>query len=351
MLLDFYSSDCYLSKLGRESHRFSFVTFCTVNGPEFGRLFSACQQAQRGLCSQGPLPCGGQTGRRAFQKINRHLVQIRALLSLLSFLSWGPRQLPGPPYPPGTGPIICPLRRVGSLVAPGRGGGPPDWTGCLGLTLRGFPAQISGTGARHRRSLVVFTVLVWGLQGQGMQMMCLWEGAVRRGWAWPSCLSPAHGVQGLWGVKSRYLLLVPRPPPPPRPLCLLTQSVGEREASRWLPPPPPPPAMEPHVNKAQGSDNLQSWPHSCSWLASLPIPGLAPSWAPPSPPAQLPAGTVCQYSSWSVRELRPSNRIWARLLQSSETEGGTTAEHPCSSGGGESGKASWRRLRWCPGGG
>lgn len=41
MLLDFYSPDCYLSKLGRESHRFSFVTFCTVNGPEFGWLFSA----------------------------------------------------------------------------------------------------------------------------------------------------------------------------------------------------------------------------------------------------------------------------------------------------------------------
>ena len=234
-----------------------------------------------------------------------------------------------------------------------QGRGPPDWTGCLGLTLRGLPAQIFGTGARHRRSLVVFTALVWGIQGQGMQMMCLWEGAVRRGWAWPSCLSPAHGVQGLGGVTSRYLLLVPRPPPPPppHPLCLLTQSAGEREASRWLPPPPPAPAIEPHVNKAQGSNNLQSWSHSCSWLASLPIPGLAPTWAPPSPPAQLPAGTVCQYSGWSVRELRPSNRIWACLLQSSETEGGTTAEHPCSSGGDESGKASWRRQRWCPGGG
>ena len=143
MLLDFYSSDCYLSKLGRESHRFSFVTFCTVNGPEFGRLFSACQQAQRGLCSQGPLPCGGQTGRRAFQKINRHLVQIRALLSLLSFLSWGPRQLPGPPYPPGTGPIICPLSRVGSLVAPGGGGG----------LQTGLAAWVSLSGAFRPRSL------------------------------------------------------------------------------------------------------------------------------------------------------------------------------------------------------
>lgn len=59
---------------------------------------------------------------------------------------------------------------------------------------------------------MVFTALVWGLQGQGMRMMCLCEGAVRRGWAWPSCLSPAHGFQGLWGITSRYLLLVPRPP-------------------------------------------------------------------------------------------------------------------------------------------
>lgn len=91
MLLDFYSPDCYLSKLGRESHRFSFVTFCTVNGPEFGRLFSACQQAQGGLCSQGPQPCGGQTGRRAFQKINRHLVQIRAFLSLVLGSQAAPR--------------------------------------------------------------------------------------------------------------------------------------------------------------------------------------------------------------------------------------------------------------------
>ena len=129
--------------------------------------------------------------------------------------------------------------------------------------------------------------------------------------------------------------------PPPCPLCLLTQSAGEREASRWV----PYPTMGPHVNKALGFDSLQSWPHSCSWLAPLPIPGLAPPWAPPSPPARLPAGTVCQYSGWSVRELRPSNRIWARLLQSSEPEGGKIAEHPCSSGGDESQKASWRRQR------
>lgn len=136
------------------------------------------------------------------------------------------------------------------------------------------------------------------------------------------------------------------PLPPPCPLCLLTQSAGEREASRWV----PYPTMGPHVNKAPGFDSLQSWPHSCSWLASLPIPGLAPPWAPPSPPTQPPAGTVCQYSGWSVRELRPSNRIWARLLQRSEPEGGKTAEHPCSSGGDEFGKASWRRQRWCPAG-
>lgn len=152
MLLDFYSSDCYLSKFGRESHRFSFVTFCTVNGPEFGRLFSACQQAQSSLCSQGPLPCGGQTGRRAFQKINRHLVQICALLSLSSFLSCGRRQLPGPPCPPGTGPIICPLRRVGSLVAPGAGASRLDWLpgshspGPSGPDLwhRGPPQEVTG---------------------------------------------------------------------------------------------------------------------------------------------------------------------------------------------------------------
>lgn len=344
MLLDFYSSDCYLSKLGKESHRFSFVTFCTVNGPEFGRLFSACQQARSSLCSQGLLPCGGQTGRRAFQKINRHLVQICALLSLSSFLSCGRRQLPGPPCPPGTGPIICPLRRVGSLVAPGVGASRLDWLpgshspGPSGPDLwhRGPPQEVTGG----------FHCLGLGYPGAGdADDVFVGRGSEERlGLAilsvpssWSSGTRGGHVQVPVAGSNA--------------PLCLLTQSAGEREASRWLPPPPPAPAMEPHVNKAQGSNNLQSWSHSCSWLASLPIPGLAPTWVPPSPPAQLPAGTVYQYSGWSVRELRPSNRIWACLLQSSETEGGTTAEHPCSSGGDESGKASWRRQRWCPGGG
>lgn len=144
---------------------------------------------------------------------------------------WGPnRQMcfPKNKQTPGSDPCFLVSRPglPGSsqvLPAGGRGPwlqqgwGPPDWTGHLGLTLQGFPAQISGTGARHwhgrtLRSPVVFTALVWGLQGQGMRMMCLCEGAVRRGWAWPSCLSPAHGFQGLWGITSRYLLLVPRPP-------------------------------------------------------------------------------------------------------------------------------------------
>lgn len=36
MLLDFNSSDCYLSKLGRESHRFSFVTFVLLTALSLG---------------------------------------------------------------------------------------------------------------------------------------------------------------------------------------------------------------------------------------------------------------------------------------------------------------------------
>jgi hypothetical protein len=48
MLLDFYSLDCYFSKLGRESRELSFVPFCTVNRPEFGWL-SLAGQPGRGL--------------------------------------------------------------------------------------------------------------------------------------------------------------------------------------------------------------------------------------------------------------------------------------------------------------
>ena len=221
----------------------------------------------------------------------------------------------------------------GGLPGCSRGGGLQTGLAAW-VSLSGFPAQISGTEACYWQNLEIaggFHCLGLGSPGVGdADDVLVGRGSEKRlGLAIMSV--PSSWSSGTRGGHVQ-VLAVPRPPPLPCPLCLLTQSAGEKETSRWLPlphrppTPTPPRGMEPLVNKAPGSDNLQSRPHSCSWLASLPIPGLAAPWAPPSPSAQLLAGTVCQYSGWSVRELRPSNRTWARLLQSSEPEGGKTAE-------------------------
>lgn len=55
MLLDFYSLDCYLSKLGRESREFSFVTFCTVNGPQAWVAVPCWSLMAQGIASWGQL--------------------------------------------------------------------------------------------------------------------------------------------------------------------------------------------------------------------------------------------------------------------------------------------------------
>ena len=60
MLLDFYSPDCYLSKLGRESHRFSFVTFVLLTALSLGGC-SLLVSRLRAVCVLGdPSLVGGK---------------------------------------------------------------------------------------------------------------------------------------------------------------------------------------------------------------------------------------------------------------------------------------------------
>lgn len=104
-------------------------------------------------------------------------------------------------------------------------------------------------------------------------------------------------------VTSRYSLFQGLRPHPVPCVCL-TQSAGEKERLLGGCPchtaPPPAQGMEPHVNKAPGSDNLPVQATLLLWLASLPIQ----AWHPLGPHHRpcTTSGRHCMPILWLVSQ-------------------------------------------------